>query len=92
MIKSILLLGALAVIWPQTAHAYFDPGTGTRQRAQSAIERNLNGRFQIIDDQRIGNSQTQAVERNIFWHQWGLIGENCIGQGAAGNGRRQRPH
>jgi hypothetical protein len=29
MIKSILLLGALAVIWPQTAHAYFDPGTGS---------------------------------------------------------------
>ena len=29
MIKSILLLGALAGIWPGTAHAYFDPGTGS---------------------------------------------------------------
>jgi hypothetical protein len=29
MIKSILLLGALAVIWPRTAHAYFEPGTSS---------------------------------------------------------------
>jgi hypothetical protein len=29
MIRSVMLLGALAVIWPGTAHAYFDPGTGS---------------------------------------------------------------
>ena len=27
--KSILFLAVLAVIWPQTAHDYFDPGTGS---------------------------------------------------------------
>jgi|APSaa5957512535_1039671.scaffolds.fasta_scaffold81199_2 hypothetical protein len=26
---SILFFAVLAVIWPQAAHAYFDPGTGS---------------------------------------------------------------